>query len=187
MKKFLSILTLAVIFALTLAGCGDKAGGGANDPEPLSPPTSTDTGTDTDTETETEFHKVLTPLKYREGETVENLYYKTVFAGDEVYYEVQPDGEAEPLRVRVADTVIYGIDEGENYIEKVTLKLDESTEIPQYQINVRLEGNTVYETADTETNVDNGSGETVTMTEAAEGTPVAYLDGAQAVNIPAED
>lgn len=185
MKKFLSILTLVVIFALTLAGCGDKAGGGANDPEPLSPPTSTDTGTDT--ETETEFHKVLTPLKYQEGETVENLYYKTVFAGDEVYYEVQPDGEAEPLRVRVADTVIYGIDEGENYIEKVTLKLDESTEIPQYQINVRLEGNTVYETADAETNVDNGSEETVSVTEAAEGTPVAYLDGVQAVNIPAGD
>ena len=141
-KKLLFTLTLSLLFILALTGCGgkdDSAGQlGGNDAS-LIPPAKM--------ETETEFHKTLTPLKYREEETVEGLYHKTVYADGEAYYEVQPDGETEPLRVPVSETVIYGIDEGENYIEKVTLKLDDGTEIPQYQLNVQLSGGVAYQTS----------------------------------------
>lgn len=139
-KKLLFALTLSLLFILALTGCGGKDDSndqtGGNDAS-LIPPAKV--------ETETEFHKTLTPLKYREEETVEGLYHKTVYADGEAYYEVQPDGESEPLRVPVSETVIYGIDEGENYIEKVTLKLDDGTEIPQYQLNVQLSGGVTYQ------------------------------------------
>lgn len=141
-KKLLFTLTLSLLFILALAGCGGKDvpnsesdGSGA---APIPP---------AKVETETEFHKTLVPLKYREEEAVEGLYHKTVYAGGEAYYEVQPDGESDPLRVPVSETVIYGIDEGENYIEKVTLKLDDGTEIPQYQLNVQLSGGMTYQTS----------------------------------------
>lgn len=141
-KKCLFALTLSLIFILALVGCGgkDSPGGLTDDGDAsLIPPAKV--------ETETEFHKALAPLKYREEETVEGLYHKTVYADGEAYYEVQPDGEGEPLRVPVSDTVIYGIDEGENYIEKVTLKLDDGAEIPQYQLNVQLSGDMSYQTS----------------------------------------
>lgn len=139
-KKLLFTLALSLLFILALSGCGGKDDSdgqtGGNDAS-LIPPAKV--------ETETEFHKALTPLKYREGETVEGLYHKTVYTDGEAYYEVQPDGENEPLRIPVSETVIYGISEGENYIEKVTLKLDDGTEIPQYQLNVQLSSSMTYQ------------------------------------------
>lgn len=141
-KKLLFALTLSLLFILALTGCGgkDNSDGQTGDNDASLIPS-------VKVETETEFHKALTPLKYREEETVEGLYHKTVYADGEAYYEVQPDGESEPLRVPVSETVIYGIDEGENYIEKVTLKLDDGTEIPQYQLNVQLSGGMTYQTS----------------------------------------
>lgn len=141
-KKLLFTLTLSLFFILALTGCGgkdDSAGQTGGDYASLISPAKV--------EIETEFHKALTPLKYREEETVEGLYHKTVYADGDAYYEVQPDGESEPLRVPVSETVIYGIDEGENYIEKVTLKLDDGEEIPQYQLNVQLSGSMAYQTS----------------------------------------
>lgn len=135
MKKFLFIMTLTLTFVLALAGCSSK--------QAIS--TSSSHSSPNLKDTETEFRKALVPVKYQEEETVEDLYYKTVFSGDEAFYEVQPDGEDEPLRIPVSETVIYGIDEGENYIEKVTFKLDDGTEVSQYQINARLESVTVYD------------------------------------------
>lgn len=141
-KKCLFALTLSLIFILALAGCGgkDSPGGQTDDNDAsLIPPAKV--------EMETEFRKALAPLKYREEEMVEGLYHKTVYADGEAYYEVQPDGESEPLRIPVSDTVIYDINEGENYIEKVTLKLDDGVEIPQYQLNVQLSSDMVYQTS----------------------------------------
>lgn len=127
MKKLFCII-LSLLMAATLAACGPTDGNTDN---------TDNIGTVSIKNQESEFHKELEPVKYQEWEEVESVYYKTVFVNDEPCYEVQPVGE-EPLQFPVADAVIYGIDDGNNFVEKVTMKLN-GEEFTQYQLNVALE------------------------------------------------
>jgi hypothetical protein len=138
MKRVFPSIAFAMAIALMmlLAGCGGPAEDKDEDGVKYLP-------TELAKE-ETEYHKTLAPLVYKDGEEVENVYYRTVFNGDDAYYEVQPEDETDRLRAPLSNTVIYGIDEGENYIEMVTLTLGDGTELQQYQMHVRLEGNTSY-------------------------------------------
>lgn len=125
-KLFCTILSL--LMTVSLAACG-PTDGNTGDTDNI--------GTANIADQTTEFHKELEPVKYQEWEEVESVYYKTVFVDDEPCYEVQPVGE-EPLQFPVADAVIYGIDDGNNFVEKVTMKLN-GEEFIQYQLNVTLE------------------------------------------------
>lgn len=154
MKKIFCII-LSLLMVASLAACG-----------------STDDNTDnTDNigaasiaDQETEFHKELEPVKYQEWEEVESVYYKTVFVDDEPCYEVQPVGE-EPLQFPVADAVIYGIDDGNNFVEKVTMKLN-GEEFTQYQLNVTLEA------AQEMPVIDDGSAEIENASAVVDGRPI---------------
>lgn len=128
MKKLFCVMLALLLMSVSLAACGSTGGngGGAGNVKASSV-----------TQQNTEFHKELEPVKYQEWEEVESVYYKTVFVNDEPYYEVQPVGE-EPLQFPVADAVIYGVDDGENFVELVTMKLN-GKEFSQYQLNVSLE------------------------------------------------
>jgi len=159
MKKFLS-MTLALLLTLSLSACGSH-----DDPAKSSPPA--DQGEDVPgtfevTNAQDEFDKALVPLTYAEGEEVESIYYKMVSVDGSTYYEVQPDGESEPLRLPLSDTVIYGIDEDDCHVQKVNLDIEEngkSYNISQYRLFVRLESDVVYTPdgtrADTPEPVDN--------------------------------
>ena len=91
---------------------------------------------------EEDFSLILAPVHYEEGEIVESLYYKMAFLDGESYFVVQPAGEEDPMLIPVSETVIYGIDEGECTLLRVSLELEEEDELipfSQYQMFVRLE------------------------------------------------
>lgn len=144
MKKYLS-LALALLLVFSLAACGNYDDPAKSDPQG-------DQGQDVPgtfevTNAQDKFDKTLVSLTYAEGEEVESIYYKMVSVDDSTYYEVQPDGEDEPLRLPLSDTVIYGIDEDDCHVQKVNLDIEENGKtynISQYRLFVRLESNVVY-------------------------------------------
>ena len=158
MRKYLGII-LAMTLILSLAACGGKD----TEPDEQQP---IPTGIENE---ETAFHKALVPVKYREEEEVQSTYYKTVFENDEAYYEVQPDGE-DALRIPISNTVIYGVEDGDNYVEKVTLSLDDGQTVEQYQLYVQLDSGFIHVTGEKTpadaANEDTASGENP---EAADG------------------
>ena len=140
MKKVIA-LTLTLMMLLSLAACGSKPNPDASgvdtsksNPEPaISLPAASISGQ------EDEFTKKLVPVTYAEGEQVESLYYKSVVDGGEVFYEIQPEGEEEPMRVPVASAVIYVVSTAEEcQVVKTSFDYEvegsEPARIDQYRI-----------------------------------------------------
>ena len=140
MKK-VSAFTLTLLMILSLAACGGRthtndSGSDTSklDPEPaISLPAASISGQ------EDEFTKKLVPVTYAEGEQVESLYYKSVVDGGEVFYEIQPEGEEEPMRVPVASAVIYVVSTAEEcQVVKTSFDYEvegsEPARIDQYRI-----------------------------------------------------
>lgn len=140
MKKVIAF-TLTLLMILSLAACGGRthtndSGSDTSklDPEPaISLPAASISGQ------EDEFTKKLVPVTYADGEQVESLYYKSVVDGGEVFYEIQPEGEAEPLRVPVSSAVIYVVSTAEEcQVVKTSFDYEvegsEPTRIDQYRI-----------------------------------------------------
>lgn len=140
MKKVIAF-TLTLLMILSLAACGGRthtndSGSDTSklDSEPaISLPAASISGQ------EDEFTKKLVPVTYADGEQVESLYYKSVVDGGEVFYEIQPEGEAEPLRVPVSSAVIYVVSTAEEcQVVKTSFDYEvegsEPTRIDQYRI-----------------------------------------------------
>lgn len=140
MKKVIA-LTLTLMMILSLAACGGKPNPDASgvdtsksNPEPtISLPAASISAQ------EDEFTKKLVPVTYAEGEQVESLYYKSVVDGGEVFYEIQPEGEEEPMRVPVASAVIYVVSTAEEcQVVKTSFDYEvegsEPSRIDQYRI-----------------------------------------------------
>ena len=140
MKKVIA-LTLTLMMILSLAACGGKPNPDASgvdtsksNPEPtISLPAASISAQ------EDEFTKKLVPVTYAEGEQVESLYYKSVVDGSEVFYEIQPEGEEEPMRVPVASAVIYVVSTAEEcQVVKTSFDYEvegsEPARIDQYRI-----------------------------------------------------
>lgn len=140
MKKVIAF-TLTLLMILSLAACGGRthtndSGSDTSklDPEPaISLPAASISGQ------EDEFTKKLVPVTYAEGEQVESLYYKSVVDGGEVFYEIQPEGEEEPMRVPVASAVIYVVSTAEEcQVVKTSFDYEvegsEPARIDQYRI-----------------------------------------------------
>lgn len=140
MKKVIAF-TLTLLMILSLAACGGRthtndSGSDTSklDPEPaISLPAASISGQ------EDEFTKKLVPVTYADGEQVESLYYKSVVDGGEVFYEIQPEGEAEPLRVPVSSAVIYVVSTAEEcQVVKTSFDYEvegsEPARIDQYRI-----------------------------------------------------
>lgn len=140
MKKVIAF-TLTLLMILSLAACGGRthtndSGSDTSklDPEPaISLPAASISGQ------EDEFTKKLVPVTYADGEQVESLYYKSVVDGGEVFYEIQPEGEEEPMRVPVASAVIYVVSTAEEcQVVKTSFDYEvegsEPARIDQYRI-----------------------------------------------------
>lgn len=154
MKKVIA-LTLTLMMILSLAACGGKPNPDASgvdtsksNPEPtISLPAASISAQ------EDEFTKKLVPVTYAEGEQVESLYYKSVVDGGEVFYEIQPEGEEEPMRVPVASAVIYVVSTAEEcQVVKTSFDYEvegsEPSRIDQYRIFAMADTGAVVSGAD---------------------------------------
>lgn len=188
MKKVIA-LTLTLMMILSLAACGGKPNPDASgvdtsksNPEPtISLPAASISAQ------EDEFTKKLVPVTYAEGEQVESLYYKSVVDGGEVFYEIQPEGEEEPMRVPVASAVIYVVSTAEEcQVVKTSFDYEvegsEPSRIDQYRIFAMADTGAVVSGAD-DLAAQNGTGspddDAITLPDGEPSGMAGVSDGSQ--------
>lgn len=138
MRKLIAFLMTALMI-VSLAACGKKAadssGAASSDPGPVD---GSYAAVSIENETN-DYEKKLVPLDLIPGETTDgSLYYRSVVKDDEVCYEIQPEGEEEPMTIPVSSAVIYVVENPEDCkVAKVSFDYvvdGESEHVEQYRI-----------------------------------------------------
>lgn len=95
-----------------------------------------------------EFNIPIVPLDYEDGDEVRGIYYRPVSVGSETFYQVQPEGDAEPMLIPLGGSVIYGVETpDECSVKFVNIYVQEgesSFNVQQYQIFACLESYDQY-------------------------------------------
>ena len=132
MLKNMIALALSVVTLLCLVSCSQPQENNPEVPEVSVIPA------DISKET-TDFTKKLIPLVYQDGEEMESPYYRIVSDDeDNMCYEVQVEGESDPIQIPI-DSVIYIVsDPADCRLEKVSFEYTpadgEPETIEQYRI-----------------------------------------------------
>lgn len=133
-KRIAIIAAVFMVLCLCMTGCnsqGEDPAQGNQKPTVSIPPADI-------TDAVEDFTKELEPLKYEDGEQGESPFYRVVGENNELFYEVQPKGEDEPMRLPI-DSVIYIVGSPEECkVEKVSFDYTpdgwETETIEQYRI-----------------------------------------------------
>ena len=96
-KRIAIIAAVFMVLCLCMTGCnsqGEDPAQGNQKPTVSIPPADI-------TDAVEDFTKELEPLKYEDGEQGESPFYRVVGENNELFYEVQPKGEDEPMRLPI--------------------------------------------------------------------------------------
>lgn len=133
-KRIAIVAAVLMALCLCMTGCNsqnaDQAQGSQKPAVSIPPADITDAAED--------FTKELDPLQYKDGEQVESPFYRVITENNKLFYEVQPKGEDEPMRLPI-DSVIYIVGSPEECkVEKVSFDYTpdggETETIEQYRI-----------------------------------------------------
>lgn len=166
MKKLIVFLMTALMI-VSLAACGKKAADSSGAAASSDPGSVDGSYAAVSIENETnDYEKKLVPLDLIPGETTDgSLYYRSISEDGGIFYEIQPEDGEEPMKVPVAESVIYVVEKAEDCkVVKVNfdyvVKGGETEHIVQYRIfsmpdtGITVNGNGVSDSVEPEDSVD---------------------------------